>query len=103
MIGENLSTKAKSNILYIVSAFFAVVTIVIVLHFSIREVVSQHIENNIASDLIGLTSTIDEHHKGFNNANLLLIHTAECYAEFQGGIQENPSLTVSVRNYNLPQ
>ncbi len=28
MIGENLSTKAKSTILYIVSAFFAVVTIV---------------------------------------------------------------------------
>lgn len=103
MIGENLSTKAKSNILYIVSAFFAVVTIVIVLHFSIREVVSQHIENNIASDLIGLTNTIDEHHKGFNNANLLLIHTAESYAELQGGIKENPSLTVSVRNSNLPQ
>ena len=103
MIGTNLSTKAKSNILYIVSAFVAVITIVLVLHFSIRGLVAKHIENNIASDLIGLTNTLDEHHKAFSVSNLLLIHVAETNAEYDGGIKENPSQMVSVGNQSLPQ
>lgn len=102
MIGTNLSTKAKSNILYIVSAFVAVITIVLVLHFSIRGLVAKHIENNIASDLIGLTNTLDEHHKAFSVSNLLLIHVAESDVEFVGGIKESSSQTALVGNQNLP-
>ena len=53
---QGLSTKAKSNILYVVFAFVAIITVVVVLHITIRGLVARQIQNNIASDLIGLTN-----------------------------------------------
>ena len=100
---HGLSTKAKSNILYVVFAFVAVITLVLVLHISIRSLVARQIQNNIASDLIGLVNTLDEHYNGFGTSNELLIHVAENFVEQSGGIKESQSQTVKIGSFNLPQ
>ena len=100
---QGLSTKAKSNILYVVFAFVAIITVVVVLNITIRGLVARQIQNNIASDLIGLTNTLDEHYNGFGTSNLLLIHVAESVAEQSGGIKENVSQNVQIGSYSLPQ
>ncbi|MCR5697989.1 MAG: Cache 3/Cache 2 fusion domain-containing protein [Marinilabiliaceae bacterium] len=100
---QNLSTKAKSNILYVAFAFVAVVTLVMVLHFSIRSLVARQIQNNIASDLIGLNNTLNEHYNGFGVSNDLLIHSAECALAQMGGIEEIKSQFVQIGSYLLPK
>ncbi len=100
---KGLSTKAKSNLLYVVFAVVAVVTLVVVLHFSIRNLVARQIQNNIASDLIGLTNTINEHYKGFGVSNDLLIHSAECSVAQMGGINETSSKYVQIGSHSLPE
>ena len=99
---QGLSTKAKSNILYVVFAFVAIITVVVVLNITIRGLVARQIQNNIASDLIGLTNTLDEHYNGFGTSNLLLIHVAESVAEQSGGIKENVSQNVQIGSYSFP-
>ncbi|MBP5420765.1 MAG: Cache 3/Cache 2 fusion domain-containing protein [Bacteroidales bacterium] len=100
---QSLSTKAKSNILYAVFAFVAVITLVVVLHFSIRSLVARQIQNNIASDLIGLNNTLNEHYNGFGVSNDLLIHSAECALAQMGGIEEIKSQFVQIGSYLLPK
>ena len=100
---QSLSTKAKSNILYAVFAFVAVITLVVILHFSIRSLVARQIQNNIASDLIGLNNTLNEHYNGFGVSNDLLIHSAECALAQMGGIEEIKSQFVQIGSYLLPK
>ena len=100
---QGLSTKAKSNILFVVFAFVAVITLVAVLHISIRNLMARQIQNNIASDLIGLTNTINEHYTSFGISNELLIHTAKCAVEQLGGIEEASSQYVQIGSYSLPK
>ena len=91
---QKLSTKAKTNLLYIVFTVVAITAIVVILNITMRTVVGKHIQNNVASDLKGLISTLDEHNRAFSRSNLQLIKSGETLVELTGGLKETNETVV---------
>ncbi|MCQ2975987.1 MAG: methyl-accepting chemotaxis protein [Bacteroidales bacterium] len=98
---NKLGTKAKMTIILVIFGITAIIVSSIIINTAFKNSTGKYIQANVASDLKGLTNTLNEHNISFNKCNILLINSAETFFKLNGNITEQKQ-TIKVNSFEVP-